>query len=72
MSTATNAQITQAITTGNLGMLKKWVESKNPGLFKKGSKIGNRYTRNSYNLIDGNNNALRLAIDWDQIEVAKW
>ena len=57
---ATNAQIAQAIITGNLGVLKKWVKS------------DNQFKRTCHDLTDGNNNALRLAIEWDQIEVVKW
>ncbi len=60
MIQATNAQIAQAIKTGNLRMLKKLVES------------GNQFKKKHYDLTDGNNNALILAVEHGQFDVVKW
>ncbi len=57
---ATIKEIEAALQTGNLAQLKEWVAR------------GDRFKRNRYNLTDGNNKALCLAAEHDQLEVVKW
>jgi len=57
---ATFKEIKAALQTGNLKQLKDWVDNKD--LFK----------RTRYNLTNGNNKALCLAAERNQLEVVKW
>ena len=60
MIQAKNDEIYAAIKTGELKKLQTWVES------------GNRFKGKWFDLTDGNNNALRFAVECEQFETVKW